>query len=110
MTTENNLGGFIQKAQQMQEKVKKLQEELAKATVVGESGGGMVRITMNGRHDVTNVEIDPAIMGEKKEIIEDLVAAAMNDAVRRAEDQQEETMSTLATEFSFPLEFKLPFN
>ena len=106
----NGLGDLMKQAQQMQERVQKLQEEVAKAEVTGEAGAGMVSITMTGRHDVKKVTIDPSLMTEDKEILEDLIAAAMNDAVRRAEKQQQDKMSELTAGIPLPPGFKFPFS
>ncbi|MEC8898060.1 MAG: YbaB/EbfC family nucleoid-associated protein, partial [Pseudomonadota bacterium] len=73
----NNMGDLMKKAQQMQEQMQKAQEEIAKAEVTGESGAGLVKVTMNGRHDVRKVDIDPSLLSEDKEILEDLLAAAV---------------------------------
>ncbi|PKM22187.1 MAG: YbaB/EbfC family nucleoid-associated protein, partial [Gammaproteobacteria bacterium HGW-Gammaproteobacteria-14] len=77
---EFDMNNLLQQAQAMQEKMKKMQDEAANAEVTGEAGAGMVKITMNGRHDVRRVEIDPSLMQEDKEMLEDLLAAAVNDA------------------------------
>ncbi|WP_339899889.1 YbaB/EbfC family nucleoid-associated protein, partial [uncultured Gilvimarinus sp.] len=77
------MGDIMQQAQQMQERMQKMQEELASAEVIGQSGAGLVSVTMTGRHDVKNVSIDPSLLQEDKEMLEDLLAAAVNDAVRR---------------------------
>jgi len=103
------LGNMMKQAQKMQENMQKAQEELAKAEVVGESGGGMVKVVMNGRHGVRSVEIDPTLLGDDKEMLEDLLAAAMNDAVRRVEELTQERFSDLAGGLSLPPGFKLPF-
>lgn len=105
----NGLGDLMKQAQQMQEKMQKLQDEIAHAEVIGEAGAGLVRITMTGRHDVRKVEIDPALMSEDRQVLEDLVAAAMNDAVRRAEKQQQDKMAELTEGIPLPPGFKFPF-
>ena len=110
MSLDKGLGNIMKQAQQMQEKMQKLQAEIADAEVVGESGAGMVRITMTGRHDVRKVEIDASLMNEDKEMLEDLIAAAMNDAVRRAESNEKEMMSELTAGMPLPPGFKFPFN
>lgn len=97
-------------AQEMQEKVQKIQEEIANMEVVGESGAGLVKIRMTGRHDVRKVEIDDSLLTEGKEVLEDLIAAAMNDAVRRAEQAQQEKMSSLTAGIPLPPGFKFPFS
>ncbi|BBI62849.1 nucleoid-associated protein [Vreelandella sulfidaeris] len=82
---KGGMGDLMKQAQEMQEKMQRAQEEVAKAEVQGEAGAGMVKVTMNGRHDVSNVSIDPSVMEEDKELLEDLLAAAVNDAVRKLE-------------------------
>jgi len=99
----------MKQAQQMQEKVQDIQAQLAKAEVTGESGAGMVKVVMTGRHDVKRVQIDPSLLTEDKEILEDLLAAAVNDAVRRVENNQKDKMSALTGGMSLPPGFKLPF-
>lgn len=105
----NNMGELMKKAQKMQEDMQKAQEEVAKAEVTGESGAGLVKIVMNGRHDVRRVEIDPSLMTEEKDILEDLLAAAVNDAVRRVEAHQKEKMSGMMSGMGMPPGFKMPF-
>jgi len=105
----NNMGDMMKKAQKMQEEMQKAQEEIAKAEVTGESGAGLVKVTMNGRHDVRQVQIDPSLMSEEKEILEDLLAAAVNDAVRRVEANQKEKMSGMMSGMGMLPGFKLPF-
>ncbi len=109
MSNKGGLGDLMKQAQAMQEKVQKAQEELANAEVTGESGAGLVKITMTGRHDVRKVEIDDSLMSEDKEILEDLLAAAVNDAVRRVEKNQKDMMSELTSGMGLPPGFKLPF-
>ena len=112
------LEDLMKQAQQMQEKMQKLQEEAAATEVIGESGAGMVKVVMTGRHDVRKVTIDPALFGgslsednqgEEKEVLEDLLAAAVNDAVRKVERQQKETMGSLTEGMQLPPGFKMPF-
>lgn len=110
MALGEGLGDLMKQAQQMQERVQKLQEEVAKTEVTGESGAGLVKITMTGRHDVRKVNIDSSLLGEAKDVLEDLVAAAMNDAVRRAEKNQQDKMSELTAGIPLPPGFKLPFS
>lgn len=105
----NNMGDMMKKAQKMQEEMQKAQEEIAKAEVTGESGAGLVKVTMNGRHDVRKVDIDDSLMSEDKEILEDLLAAAVNDAVRRVEANQKEKMSGMMSGLGVPSDFKMPF-
>ena len=102
-----DMNNLMQQAQAMQEKMQKMQEEIANAEVTGEAGAGMVKVTMNGRHDVRRVELDPSLMNEDKEMLEDLLAAAVNDAVRRVEAQQQEKMQGLTAGMPLPPGFKL---
>lgn len=101
-----DMNNLMQQAQAMQEKLRKLQDEAASAEVTGEAGAGLVKVTMNGRHDVRRVEIDPSLMQEDKEMLEDLVAAAVNDAVRRSEKEQQEKMAELTAGMPIPPGFK----
>lgn len=103
------LGNILKQAQKMQEDLQKAQERLAQEEVTGESGGGMVAVTMNGRHEVRRVHIDPALLSDDREMLEDLVAAAVNDAVQRINTKTQENMSSLASGLSLPAGFKLPF-
>ena len=102
-----DMNSLMQQAQAMQEKMKKMQEEAANAEVTGEAGAGLVKVTMNGRHDVKSVSVDDSLMSEDKELLEDLLAAAVNDAVRRVEKQQQDNMQNMAGGFPFPPGFKL---
>lgn len=103
------LGQLMKQAQQMQESLQKAQEELATLETTGESGGGMVSIVMNGRHDVRGVTIDPSLIGDDKEMLEDLIAAAINDAVRKVEAMSKEKLSGLSAGLNLPDGIKLPF-
>lgn len=105
----NNMGDMMKKAQKMQEEMQKAQEEIAKAEVTGEAGAGLVKVTMNGRHDVRKVDIDSSLMSEEKDILEDLLAAAVNDAVRRVEENQKEKMSGMMSGMGLSPGFKMPF-
>lgn len=107
---KGGLGNIMKQAQAMQENMKKAQEELANIEVTGESGGGMVSLVMTCRHDVKSVKIDPELLGdiEDKEILEDLVAAAMNDAVRKVEKTSSEKMAGLTGGLDIP-GMKMPF-
>ena len=98
MNKINDLGDLLGQAQQMQAHMQQLQSEIAKTEVVGESGAGLVRLTMNGAHEVLKVRIDPSLMqqGDEREVVEELIAAAANDAVRRVEAAQREKMSEMA--------------
>ena len=106
---KGGMGNIMKQAQEMQEKMQRVQEEVAKAEVHGEAGAGMVKITMNGRHDVKRVNIDPSVLSEDKEVLEDLLAAAVNDAVRKVEAHNREAMSGLAAGLDLPGGFKMPF-
>ena len=94
----NDLGDLLGQAQQMQAHMQQLQSEISKTEVVGESGAGLVRLTMNGAHEVLKVRIDPSLMqqDDEREVVEELIAAAANDAVRRVEAAQREKMSEMA--------------
>lgn len=106
---KGGLGNIMKQAQQMQANLEKAQKELAEAEVTGEAGAGMVKVTMNGRHDVKRVEISPDLLNDDKEMVEDLVAAAVNDANRRVEKMSEERMSELTSGMGLPAGMKLPF-
>lgn len=103
------LGDLMKQAQVMQENMQKMQEDLANVEVCGEAGAGMVKVTMTGRHDVSHVELDPELLREDKAILEDLLAAAVNDAVRKVEAANKEKMGDLASGFNLPEGFKMPF-
>ena len=108
---KGGLGNIMKQAQAMQENMKKAQEELAKIEVVGEAGGGMVKLVMTCRHDVKSVTIDPELMedADDKDILEDLIAAAMNDAVRKVEKTSQDKMSGLTGGLDIPPGMKMPF-
>jgi DNA-binding YbaB/EbfC family protein len=106
---KGQLAGFMKQAQQMQENLKKAQEEIAAMEVEGQSGAGMVKVVMTGRHDVKRVSIDPSLIGDDKEMLEDLIAAAVNDAVRRVEAATQEKMGGLTSGLGLPPGMKLPF-
>jgi hypothetical protein len=106
---KNQLAGLMKQAQAMQDNMKKAQEAIAAMEVEGEAGGGLVRVTMTGRHDVRRVSIDPSLLGEDKDMLEDLVAAAVNDAVRKVEVASQEKMAGMAAGLPLPPGFKLPF-
>lgn len=105
---KGGLGGLMKQAQMMQENMKKAQEQLAQTEVEGQSGAGMVKIVMTCTHDVRRVTIDPSVMDDK-EMLEDLIAAAINDAVRRGEAVSQEKMSGFSAGLNLPPGFKLPF-
>ena len=106
---KGGLGQLMKQAQKLREDFEQAQNELASMEVVGESGAGMVTITMTGRHDVRSVRIDPALMGEDKEMLEDLIAAAMNDAVHKVEARTQDRFSGLGPALHLPPGMKLPF-
>jgi DNA-binding YbaB/EbfC family protein len=106
---KGGMGNLMKQAQQMQEKMQKAQEELANSEVMGESGAGLVKITMTGRHDVKRVELDDSMMSEEKELLEDLLAAAVNDAVRKIEEKNQSQMSSMTAGMGLPPGMKLPF-
>ena len=103
------LAGLMRQAQEMQENMRKLQEELASVEVEGQSGAGMVKVTMTCKHDVRRVRIDPSLLGDDKDMLEDLVAAAVNDAARKVEAAVQEKMGSIAGGLGLPPGFKLPF-
>ena len=105
---KGGLGGLMKQAQMMQENMKKAQEQLASIEVEGQSGGGMVKVVMTCRNDVKRVTIDASVMDDK-EMLEDLFAAAVNDAVRKAEATSQEKMSGLTAGMQLPPGMKLPF-
>ncbi|MCB2387544.1 MULTISPECIES: YbaB/EbfC family nucleoid-associated protein [Thalassolituus] len=106
---KGGMGNLMKQAQKMQEQLQQAQARLADAEVTGESGAGLVKVTMNGRHDVKRVELDDSIMEEDKEMLEDLLAAAVNDAVRKIEQQNQEQMGKLTAGMGLPAGMKLPF-
>jgi len=106
---KGGLGGMMKQAQKMQENMQKAQEELANMEVVGKAGGGMVEVTMTGRHDVKRVNIDDTLLTEDKDMLEDLIAAAVNDAVQLVEKTSSDKMSGMMGGMSLPPGFKMPF-
>ena len=106
---KGGIGQLMKQAQKMQEQMQQAQEDMAKELVTGESGAGMVRITMSCRHEVKGVEIDDSLFGDDKEMLEDLIVAAFNDAVRRVESTVQEKFSVMASGRSLPPGMKLPF-
>jgi DNA-binding YbaB/EbfC family protein len=105
---KGGLGNLMKQAQQMQENMRKAQEELAKIEVVGSAGGGLVKVTMTCRHDVRKIQIDDSLMEDDKEMVEDLVAAAVNDAVRKIEEVTKEKMGGMMGGLNIP-GMNLPF-
>lgn len=104
-----NINDIMKQAQQMQEKMQKMQEEVLSLQVTGESGAGLVKVCMTGRHDVKKISLDDSLLKEDKEILEDLVAAAVNDAVRRVEAMTQEKMAKVTGGLQLPPGFKMPF-
>ncbi|MDR7090008.1 MULTISPECIES: YbaB/EbfC family nucleoid-associated protein [Cellvibrio] len=103
------LGDLMKQAQEMQANMQKMQEDLAKAEVTGSAGAGLVSVVMTGRHDVKRVQIDASLMTEDKEMLEDLLAAAVNDAVRKIETQNRDQMAKMTAGMGIPPDFKMPF-
>lgn len=106
---KGQLAGLMKQAQQMQDNMKKMQEQLASIEVEGQSGAGMVKVVMTCKYDVKRVTIDPSLLGDDKDMLEDLVAAAINDAVRKAEATSQEKMAGMTAGLPLPPGFKLPF-
>ncbi|MDG4867536.1 YbaB/EbfC family nucleoid-associated protein [Guyparkeria sp. 1SP6A2] len=106
---KGGMGNLMKQAQEMQENMQRMQEEVAQMEVQGQSGGGLVKITMTGKHEARRVEIDPSALEDDKEMLEDLIAAAINDASRRIEQEQQEKMSGMTSGMNLPPGFKMPF-
>jgi DNA-binding YbaB/EbfC family protein len=106
---KNQLAGLMKQAQQMQDNMKRVQDQLATVEVEGQSGAGLVKVTMTCRHDVKRVAIDPSLLGDDRDMLEDLVAAAFNDAVRKAESTAQERMAAVTAGLPLPPGFKMPF-
>jgi DNA-binding YbaB/EbfC family protein len=106
---KGQLAGLMQQAQKMQENMKRLQDELAQVEVEGQAGAGMVKVTMTCKYQVRRVAIDPSLVGDDKDMLEDLVAAAVNDAVRRAEETAQQKMASVTAGLPLPPGFKMPF-
>ncbi len=106
---KNPLAGLMQQAQKMQENLKQVQDDIAATQIQGESGGGLVKITMNGKRQVHKVEIDDSLLKEDRDMLEDLIAAAFNDAVNKVSVLKQEKMAGLTGGFDLPPGFKLPF-
>ena len=106
---KGGLGDIMQQAQKMQENMQRVQEEIAATEVQGEAGAGMVKVIMTGRHDVKRVDIEASLLSGDKEMLEDLVAAAVNDANRRVEKATQDKMASVASGLELPAGLKLPF-
>lgn len=106
---KGGIGNLMKQAQQMQENLQKAQAQIAEMEVEGVSGAGLVKVTMTGKHDVRRVSIDPSLMADDKDMLEDLIAAAVNDAVRKVETVTQERMSAVTAGMPLPPGMKLPF-
>jgi DNA-binding YbaB/EbfC family protein len=106
---KGGLGNIMKQAQAMQENLQKAQAELASMEVTGESGGGLVKVVMTGRHEVRRINIDASLLADDKDMLEDLVAAAVNDAVHKVESTTQERMAGLTAGMNLPAGFKMPF-
>ena len=104
---KGGMGNLMKQAQKMQEDMQKLQQELAELEITGEAGGGLVSVVMNGRHEVRRVSIDDSLLGEDRDMLEDLIAAAINDAVHRVEKNSQERMSEMTAGLPLPPGMKL---
>jgi len=109
MMMKGGLGGLMKQAQKMQADMQKAQEEVANLEVEGQAGGGMVKVSMNGRHELRRVNIDPSLMDDDKEMLEDLLAAAVNDATKKIDASSKDMMSGVTSGMSLPPGFKMPF-
>jgi DNA-binding YbaB/EbfC family protein len=106
---KGGIGNLMRQAQQMQENLQRAQAELATLEVTGEAGGGMVKVVMNGKHETRRVTIDPTVAGDDRELLEDLVTAAINDAVRKIETTTQQKMAGMMGGMQLPPGFKMPF-
>lgn len=104
-----NMGNMMKQAQMLQERMAKVQEEIANLECTGEAGAGLVKVTVNGRHEVRRVSIDDSLLSDDKDMLEDLIAAACNDANRRVEEQSQQKMSAVTAGLPLPPGMKLPF-
>jgi len=104
---KGGMGNLMKQAQKMQENMQKLQQELAELEITGQAGGGLVSVVMNGRHEVKRVSIDDSLLGEDRDMLEDLIAAAVNDAVHRVEKTSQERMSEMTAGLPLPPGMKL---
>ena len=106
---KGNIGNMMKQAQQLQANLQRAQAEIALMEVTGEAGGGMAKVVMTGKHEVKRVSLDPSLIGDDKEMLEDLIAAAVNDAVQKVERTSQEKMSSLMGGMNLPPGLKLPF-
>ena len=109
MFGKGGMANMMKQAQQMQERMQQMQEEIANMEVTGESGAGLVKVTITGSHSVRRVELDESLMEDDKDMLEDLIAAAFNDAARRIEEAQKEKMAGVTGGMNLPAGFKMPF-
>ena len=109
MMNKGQLAGLMKQAQQMQDNMRRVQEQLANTEVEGQAGAGLVKVVMTCKHDVKRVSIDPSLLADDKDMLEDLVAAAVNDAVRRVETTVQEKMASFTAGLPLPPGIKLPF-
>ena len=109
MMNKGQLAGLMKQAQQMQDNMRRVQEQLANTEVEGQAGAGLVKVVMTCKHDVKRVSIDPSLLADDKDMLEDLVAAAVNDAVRRVETTVQEKMAGVTAGLPLPPGMKLPF-
>ena len=109
MINKGQLAGLMKQAQQMQDNMRKMQDQLATVEVEGQAGAGLVKVVMTCKHDVKRISIDPTLLGDDKDMLEDLVAAAVNDAVRKIESTVEQKMAGFTTGLGLPPGMKLPF-
>ncbi|WP_299493567.1 YbaB/EbfC family nucleoid-associated protein [uncultured Shewanella sp.] len=109
MLGKGGMGNLMKQAQMMQDKMAKVQEEIAQMEVTGEAGAGLVKVTMTGSHNVRKVDIDPSLLEDDKEMLEDLIAAACNDAARRVDEDQKEKMAAVTGGMQLPPGMKMPF-
>jgi len=106
---KGNFGNLMKQAQAMQANMQKAQAEIEHIEVLGESGGGMVKVSMNGKHEVKRVQIEPSVAADDREMLEDLIAAAINDAVHKVDARVQEKMASLTAGLNLPPGMKLPF-
>ena len=106
---KGQLAGLMKQAQQMQENMKRMQDQLATLEVEGQAGAGMIKVTMTCKHEVRRISIDPSVMGDDRDMLEDLITTAMNDAVRKVEVMVNEKMSGMTSGLPLPPGFKMPF-
>ncbi len=106
---KGGIGNLMRQAQKMQEEMQKAQEQLAREEVTGESGAGLVKVVMNGKHEVRRVHIDESLMEDDREMLEDLIAAAINDAVHKVAAKTQDSMAGMAAGLNLPPGFKMPF-